>query len=361
MFKVCVYAISKNEEKFAKRWADCVSSADGVYVLDTGSTDDTVKILQSCNVNVKVKEIKPWRFDKARNESLKLVPKDADICVCCDLDEVFEKGWREVLEKSWSKQTDLAKYRYTWSFNSDKSEGCVFWIAKIHARNNFVWQYPVHEVLKFTEKRKVKSVFVNGLQLNHYADLTKSRGNYLPLLELAVKENPKDDRNMHYLGREYMYRQKWDRCIKTLKAHLKLDSAVWEDERAASMRYIAKSYGQLNDIKNAYKWHFKSIATAPHLREPYCDFASLLFKTGDYYGTIFMCDCALKIKERSLSYINEADSWGFLPYDLSAIAYYHLGEIDKAVEFSQKAISCLPNDKRLIENHNLYQKKLISR
>ena len=45
-YRVYVYAISKNEEKFVDRWMDSVNEADAVYVLDTGSTDDTVKRLK---------------------------------------------------------------------------------------------------------------------------------------------------------------------------------------------------------------------------------------------------------------------------------------------------------------------------
>ena len=40
--KVAVYAISKNEEKFVKRWYESMKEADSIYVLDTGSTDNTV-------------------------------------------------------------------------------------------------------------------------------------------------------------------------------------------------------------------------------------------------------------------------------------------------------------------------------
>ena len=94
-YKVYVYAISKNEEKFVNRWMNSVSEADKVFVLDTGSTDKTVKKLKEKGAIVKSKKIEPFRFDVARNLSLEMVPKDADICVCIDLDEVLEKGWRK--------------------------------------------------------------------------------------------------------------------------------------------------------------------------------------------------------------------------------------------------------------------------
>ena len=93
--KICVYAISKNEEKFARRWYESMKEADEVYVLDTGSTDNTVSILEELGSHVKVEVVTPWRFDVARNKSLELVPEDCDICVCTDLDEVLVPGWRE--------------------------------------------------------------------------------------------------------------------------------------------------------------------------------------------------------------------------------------------------------------------------
>ena len=52
--KICVYAICKNEEKFIKRWYDSVKRADGIYVLDTGSTDNTVKVGDSKTENTVV-------------------------------------------------------------------------------------------------------------------------------------------------------------------------------------------------------------------------------------------------------------------------------------------------------------------
>lgn len=173
--EVCVYAICKDEEQFVDRWFDSMQEADEIYVLDTGSTDQTVEKLKVRGVRVEKKIIIPWRFDVARNESLKLVPDDCDVCVCTDLDEVLMPGWREVIEKNWTPQTKRGRYRYTWSFNEDGSEGCVFDYEKIHARHDYQWTYPVHEVLKYLGEAAETVVYLKGVQLNHYPDPTKTR------------------------------------------------------------------------------------------------------------------------------------------------------------------------------------------
>ena len=96
---------------------DSISEADNVYVLDTGSTDKTVAKLKKRGAIVKTEVISPWRFDVARNKSLELVPEDTDICVCMDIDEVIEPGWREVLEKLWDDNITRLRYNYNWSFD----------------------------------------------------------------------------------------------------------------------------------------------------------------------------------------------------------------------------------------------------
>ena len=218
---IVVYAIAKNEAQFAKRWMDSMAEADRVIVLDTGSTDGTAERLRALGAVVVEERVEPWRFDTARNRSLELVPEDADICVCTDLDEVFHPGWRAALEAAWTDGTTQAVYRYTWNFNADGSEGTVFWIEKIHARRGYRWTRPVHEVLERQEGwGPGRKCTAEGVQLDHHADPAKSRGQYLPLLELAVEEDPNNDRNVHYLGREYFFYRRWEESIAMLKRHL---------------------------------------------------------------------------------------------------------------------------------------------
>ena len=336
-----------------------MGEADQVVVLDTGSEDGTVERLRERGAVVKSEIIYPWRFDTARNRSLELVPEDADICVCTDLDEAFRPGWRDALEKAWRPGTGQAVYRYTWSFNPDGSEGVVFWYEKTHARHGYIWTHPVHEVLKWVgEGAPGPKVRVEGMCLEHRPDPEKSRAQYLPLLEMSVRESPEDDRNMHYLGREYMYRGRWDECIATLRRHLQLPTALWKDERAASMRFIAKSYAMKGERGLSRDWYLRAIAEAPHLREPYMDLALLLYEDENWDGVLYFTQCALNIKERPDTYICEAASWGSLPYDLRSIALFNRGRLEESLEAARNALKIEPTNARLRGNVELLTRKV---
>lgn len=351
--KVCVYAIAKNEEKFALRWIKSMSEADEIIVLDTGSTDRTVEILRQNGAKVFEEEIIPWRFDVARNRSLELVPNDAEICVCTDIDEVFSENWRQKVENAWKKDVTRLSYRYVWNFTKDGEEGTVFWSNKIHSRQGYKWVSPVHETLSFVGENEVFNE-ADGVCLKHYADDEKSRSQYLPLLELAVKEDPENDRNMHYLGREYMFNKKYDLAISTLKKHLKLKSSAWRDERAASMRFIARCLVVKGEFSKAYKYFLLAICEAPHLRETWLDMAYFEYDRQNWLGCAYFIEYALTIQARPKTYITEARSWDATPYDILSIAYYHIGDVQKAISSVKKAIK-LSDDKRLRDNLKIYE------
>ena len=354
--KISVYAIAKNEEKFASRWAESMSEADEIVVLDTGSTDNTVKILSSFSkVRVYSETVSPWRFDTARNKSLAYVSKDSDYCVCTDLDEVFDTGWREKLEKALLSSPDKVSYRYVWSFSSEGLEETVFNIEKIHRRHGFIWTHPVHEILTSEEMRPLNTVFCEGIRLCHHPDSEKSRLQYLPLLELSVKEDPTDDRNMHYLGREYMFRSRYNEAIDTLKRHLSLQSAVWKDERSASMQYIAKSYEALGNKKEAFLWYIKACTEAEYLREPWIRAAEFFFREKNWHGVIFFTERALEITTFRDTYISDLSCRKEKPYDLLSIAYFYTGDREKSIENAERALSLSPDNERIKGNLKLFR------
>jgi len=350
--KVCVYAISKNEEKFVERWVKSMSEADEIYVLDTGSDDNTVKKLKELDVNVSVEKITPWRFDVARNKSLELVPPDTDICVCTDLDEVFEPGWRKILEEVWQEDTTRLRYNYNWLLDENNIPKVNFYIEKIHKRNEYKWTHPVHEILSYDGVEKF--VTTDEITLNHYPDSTKSRSSYLPLLELSVKENPLDDRNVHYLGREYMYYGMWNKSIDMLIRHLSLPNATWKDERCASMRFIARCYKNLGRFDEAIMWLSKAMTEAPYLRDPFVERALLAYTLENWDDVETYCLRALDITSHPKSYINETFSFDGTVYDLLSLASFYKGRYHEALKWVDYALEYNPRDERLLKNKEIF-------
>ena len=189
-----------------------------------------------------------------------------------------------------------------------------------------------------------------GIILNHYADNTKSRSSYLPLLEMSVEEDPDDDRNMHYLGREYMFYHEWNNCIDTLIKHLKMPKATWKDERCASMRFIARSYMNLNRIDEAKMWYDKAINEAPYLREGYVEKAFLEYSENNYDDAYKLLTKAFEIPNKSNSYINEEFCWNYKIYDLMSINAFLLGYKEEAIKNCELAYNLNPNDERIKNN-----------
>jgi len=357
-YKICVYAVCKDEEQFVDRFMSTLNEADLVVIGDTGSTDKTAEYFRANGAIVYDIPVIPWRFDKARNELLKFIPDDIDICVALDVDEVINPGWRKCLEDAWTPTTTRACYLYTWSFNPDGTPGVQFNQHRFHSRHNYKWKYPTHEILEYTGSAHEEQVFVTGLKVDHFPDETKNRGFNVSLLELALEENPDDCRNTNYLGREYMFLGRWNDSIETLKKYLSYKDATWKDERCASMRWIANSYYKLGNKDEAYSWYYKAIAEVSTVREPYVEFAKMAYEYGDWSTVFYMVEAALRIKEKSTTFINMAYSWDYTLDDLGAISCYQLGLFEKSLAHALVALEMSPQDARLKNNLEMIKNKI---
>ena len=369
--KIAVYAICKDEEKHVRRWMDSARDADYICLLDTGSTDETLRIAHQWDLaNTGPLVIRdraefepwstldeydaiaqhgwPWRFDAARNRSMELIPEDTDVCICLDLDEILCPGWREAIERVWNDLDTTGRYEYVWNFRPDGSDGVKYLGEKIHRYGGCRWVGAVHEVLRYDGPRV--DVQIPGLRIEHHADDGKSRSNYLPMLELAVREDPDNDRNMHYLGREYFFRGQYEKAIETLRRHLELPTATWDEERAASMRYIGLSFERLDDMVQADAWLLNAHIQAPKQREPLVERAKLALSEQRWGSAVTLCEEALGLTERPMTYMCDPYAWNEGPWDLMAVALWYVGKRESARECARKAAELNPGDERLVRN-----------
>lgn len=368
MLKIGIYAIALNEVGFAEKFMESTEGADGVFLTDTGSTDGTPEKFRELGATVfehKVnwsdwpkkettkkwrKKLKnPWRFDIGRNKSLFVIPEDYDVCICLDLDEVLHKGWRKHIERQWKEETTRLRYRYIWNHKDDGSPDVEYWADKIHMRKDYRWHHPVHEVLQYVGKKKEVQTWCD-LIIEHFADQSKSRSTYFPLLELAVEEDPEDDRNAHYLGREYHSHGMWAKAKKELTRHLQLPRACWQAERAASMRYLAKCCLHLKEEKEYIAWLRRACAEAPGEREPWLELAQAEFDRKDYLGGYYAAKQALKITSRPATYITSGFAWSERPYDLAGTCACYIGMLQDARDLTRQAYNMVPTNQRIIAN-----------
>ena len=254
--KIAVYAISKNEESFVKRFCDSAKDADLILIADTGSNDKTVEKALECGAKVYDICINPWRFDKARDAALALIPRDYDVCISLDLDEVLEPGWRQEIERVWTAETTRLRYKFDWGC------GISFFYEKIHHRNGYYWHHPVHEYPRADGRIKEVYAHTDMLLVSHHPDPTKSRGQYMPLLELAIAEDPHCPRNAFYHARELTFYARWDEAIVALNKYLEMPEATWPNERCYAMRLLGKAYAEKGWAHEALKWFRLEIGRA---------------------------------------------------------------------------------------------------
>lgn len=341
--KIVVYAIALNESQFARRFCEAAREADLIFVADTGSTDDTVTILEDCGATVAHISVKPWRFDDARNAALAMLPEDFDICVSLDLDEVLQPGWRAEIERVWTPGTTRLRYGFDWG------AGIAFQYEKIHARHGYRWWGSCHE---YPVADRITEQWANTdmLMVVHKPDPTKSRGQYLDLLRVSIEENPTEPRNAFYYARELSFNRQWQAAIDQCERYLELPRATWPNERCYAMRVIGRCYQELGDYTKAISWLRRATSEAPDTREPWCELAMCCYRMKRWSESLGAAMTCLDIKNRENLYTVDPAVWGYQPHDLASIAAWNLGLWDLARSQAQLALEYDPKDERLIKN-----------
>lgn len=355
--KVAVYAISRNEEKFARRCIEAAydggSGADCFILADTGSEDSTRQVALDAGATVHQITVNPWRFDTARNASLSLVPSDVDICVSVDLDEVLQPGWRLEVERLFTLHPHCTRLRYKY----DWSRGVVFNSEKIHIRKGYLWKYPCHERLVTDPRTKELCAISDMLLIKHYPDETKDRGSYFQLMDVTYKENPTDKRTQLYFGRELQFNNKWKESLEVLKKYLDNPEYDWKQERAYCYELIADAHMRLGDHEQAQLSFLQGTSEAPQIRRPWLALASYA-RDKDWKTCLEASEKAINITDRELLYFDDDTSWGEKPYMLASLAAWYLQDYEKALTYGKLAQELAPNEQYLKDNLKFYREKV---
>jgi hypothetical protein len=307
--KVAVYAIAKNEERFAARWAEACGDADYRIVLDTGSSDRTVEILRSKGVQVISASVEPWRFDDARNLALSRVPDDADVCVSLDLDEVlWPESWRASLEAAWWPETSRLDYPDIRAWNPDGSPQRALRGFKIHSRHGYAWRYAIHEVLVPTGKESVRHTDL--FQIHHHPDPGKSRAYYSRMLESLVQAEPEEPHYRYYWAQELIRGGRIEESIRQLDRFLGLGAcgqALWASNAFRLKAWCKHRLGR--PVGEVYAELLSCASAAPSQREAWAGLSAFCGENGWWAQAFGFAFAAARCTDPSSSLLIDPALW----------------------------------------------------
>jgi tetratricopeptide (TPR) repeat protein len=343
--KIAVYSIAKNEGRSVQRWCDSNIEADLRIVCDTGSTDDTVELLERNGITVHKIDVIPWRFDTAKNMALDLVPDDYDIVISQDLDEALLPGWRQELEKRWEPDARILNHRYRNNQNPWQ------WHSKIHNRRGCKWVGAVHETLEWSIPDK--TLWCDTIFLDEQQDAAKSRANYIELLHLKIDEGDRDWKTFYFLANEYMARGNLENAIKYRTQSLDLCN-----DGSVSRSYVAKNtalnYQNSGQPDKAREWYVRAVAEGNE-RESWYSYALFLYMRNEWKDCLEAAERCIAVTEKRNGYTFDPRAWSDSPYDIAAIAAYNCERHSSAIEYGRKAIELNPDDARLKQNQAFYE------
>lgn len=345
---VAAYTICLNEIKHIDRWLEANKDADLRVIVDTGSTDGTWERLQElADDTLKVHQIflKPFRFDDARNAALNLVPADIDICVSVDMDEIPQEDFYNILRKEWLPEATAG---WHWMDTGPRWQG-----SRIHKRLGFRWKYPCHEYVEaYDGSPEVVQNF--DILISHKPDDSKSRGQYLPLLEMAVKETPDDARMWTYLTREYYFKKMWVEVIEASGGALECETG-WNVEKSFVCRLAAQAAYNLN--LNPEPFINEGLKHDPDSIEMWHEAAFFYYKMGRWQECWDAASKRLSLK-KTTNYLCQNDVWDWRMYDLMAMAKWNLGDKDACKKWLEIALRSNPEEERLKRNMEFVENAL---
>lgn len=238
--KLSVSMIIKNEEVCI---ADCLRSvrdADEIVILDTGSTDNTAKVIAGLAMsNVRyIQGEYQWKddFSDARNVSMSKCTGDWLFAI--DADERLDVGGIESIRHSALDGVDVASV-YVKAIGNPAIHTSP---RLIRIGSGAKWKDRAHEnITGGSELRPVLPVnILYSRSPAHENDPDRS----IRILTLQHKEQPDDPRTMYYLAREHWYRKEFGLAVPLFQKYVKISRFL--AEKADAYLYLARIHWLTN-------------------------------------------------------------------------------------------------------------------
>ena len=216
--------IVKNEEALLPKCLESIKSfVDEIIIVDTGSTDKTLKIAESHGVKIYHHQ---WEnnFSKHRNQSISYASGDWILIIDADEEIVhWDNGLEAVLNH---KDVDSVYVKVNNVFGGGAGEACHNSIRLFRKTESVHYEGSVHNQLMGTNTSLASAIVI--YHKGYYLDAEKEEQKYLrttSLLKNEIEKNPDNPKLHHYLSVAYLGKQHYDKSLQECQKALHLASS----------------------------------------------------------------------------------------------------------------------------------------
>jgi len=333
--KICLNMIVKNESKIITRLFDSLVKSNFIdywVICDTGSTDDTVSIIEKYflehNISGKIIFHEWVNFGLNRTFSLLEAQKfglenDFDYILFLDADMILVVG------DKFNKNDLTHDVYYIKQGNTDFE----YYNVRLVKRNlQIKCVSPTHEYYDIKNKQSEKYLNNAELFISDIGDGGSKQNKFkrdIILLKKGIIDEPDNPRYYFYLGQSYYCIDNYPQAIKYYE--LRIGKGGWSEEIWYSYFQIGNIYNKLNEIEKAIYNYMQAYSINPSRVENIAKIVPIYRNKGNYILANFFIDMGINIlKNNKLTKTKEENilfkeippyTYIFL-YEKSIVSYY---------------------------------------
>lgn len=354
MIEISVSIIVKNEERVIARLLECAKKfADEIIVVDTGSTDKTVQIALEYTDKV---YYFAWKndFSAARNYAFSHATKECVMWLDAD-DVITDENIQKIIELKNGERADTYMLKYDIAFDENGKTTFSYYRERILKNCKYAkWVGAVHEVIV-----PFGNVKYTDISISHKKVYENEKGRNLKIYKKLIKSGyTLNEREQYYYARELYYNGFCSSAEKLFKKVIK--TQIFMSDKRESYIMLADLLLKRKKYSLALKYLFEGLKGFPPTSEYMCKIGEVLLYVDNLHLSAVFYNAAID---------NEYDKSGFFKKDYGEIIpalslcriYYLLGDIEKSLEYQNKAKAFNPKDERVLYNEKFFNEHLNSK
>lgn len=303
---------------------------------------------------VKVSTFK-WIDDFSAARKFNFEQATGDWILWLDADDTLEnpENLKDLIKSAEDKKVSHIFVTYKYGF--DESGNCIDEHIKANLLKNdghFEWAGAIHEDPIMVRTAKVSRT--NDITRIHNTTEERTKESYERNLRILLKEfekNPKEPRNMFYLGRTYVATGEFDKAIEMLDKYLEVSG--WDDERYEAALLIGQCLFQSDRVEEAIEVYNRAILEKETYPDAYIQKGMAYLKKEEWEKAFYNFKTALSQKTPEGSTYYNPMRYTRDIYIGMAMALMQMGQLDEAKVIIAKAYKADPENAQVKESTKL--------